>query len=110
MVKPTALDGSKVPLNPFHGPPQGDIVNVHHLVAVGGEYGEVAVIEVDHLARVREDCRGVGGEEVLLLAHADEQRASLARRDDLGRVLAAYNRDAEGAFNLPQCTNHRLFQ
>jgi hypothetical protein len=45
--------------------------------------GHLAVLEVDHVARVGEDRAHVAGHEVLAVADADEQRAALARRDDL---------------------------
>ena len=58
-------------------------------VAVALEHRHVAVVEVDDLARVREDRRDVARDEVLAVADADEQRTALARRDDLARLVGS---------------------
>ena len=70
--------------------------------------GDVALVEIDDALRDRQQRRGVGGEEVIVLAQADDQRAAgaraddaarLARRDDGDRVRAGElgNRRAHGA-------------
>ena len=110
MVEPTALDRREVPLDALHRAAERRRVDVHHAVAVGREHAEVTVVQVDDLARVREDRRGVGGEEVLAVADADEERTALARGDDLLRVTARHHRDAERALDLAQCRDDRLLQ
>ena len=75
-------------------------VEVDDAVAVGLEHGDIAVVEVDDLPRVRENGGHVARDEVLAVAEPDEQRAALARGDDLVRVVARDDRDAVRAFDL----------
>ena len=63
--------------------------------AVAGEHGHVAVGEEEHVARVPEDCRYVGGDEVFVIAQSDHHRRTLPRRDDLVRVRARQHRQRE---------------
>ena len=57
-------------------------------IALRGEDGQLALLEEDHLARVLEDGRDVGGEEALALAVADDERRGVLRRDDLVRAAS----------------------
>ena len=38
-----------------------------------GTYGHLVVVEVDDLLRVLDDGRGIGGDDVFVIAHADDQ-------------------------------------
>ena len=51
-------------------------------VALAADVGDVAFLEVDDAPRDRQQRGGVGGEEVLAVAQADDQRAAVARADD----------------------------
>ena len=72
---------------------------VEHLVAVARQHAHLAVVEIDDLARVLENRGDVARDVVLAFAEADEQRASLARADDLVRILARDHRDAVRALD-----------
>ena len=52
----------------------------------------------------------VGGDEILALADADENRGALARDDDLARLVARDHRQAVGADDVRQRPDHPLFQ
>ena len=53
------------------------------------EDGHIAIGQEEHVARVAEDGGDVGGDEVLVIADADDHRRAVARGDDLVRVGAA---------------------
>ena len=74
---------------------------------VGGEDRELALLEEDHLARVLEDRRDVGGEEALALAEADDERRGVLRGDDLAGPLLGDDRDRVGALHLRERRAHR---
>ena len=85
-------------------------VEVEHLVARSRQNAHLAVIEIHHLARVLKNRRDVTRDVVLALAEPDEQRASLARADDLVRIAARDHRDAVGAFHEIQRVDDRVLE
>ena len=62
--------------------------------------GDVAFLEIRDAARDRQQRRGVGGEEVVVLADADDQRAPLPRADDAAGLARRDHRDRVGAVEL----------
>ena len=58
-------------------------------VAVGAHLGELPVVEIDHIFRVRHKRRHVRGKEVFARADADDQRAAVAREEHLLRAVGA---------------------
>ena len=57
--------------------------------AVGRQHRHLAVVEVHHLARVLDDRRHVGGQEVLAVGDAHDQRAAVARADHRAGFVGA---------------------
>ena len=55
-------------------PSAGVPVEVGHAYAVAGDGDDLVLPELHRLARVLDERRDVGGEEVLALAEADDQR------------------------------------
>jgi hypothetical protein len=108
--KAAALDGAEVPVDAVHLAGARDGVDVEHAIAAGLEHGHVAVLEVDDLARVRKDRRHVGGDEVLVLAEPEEERAPLARGNDLVRVDRRDHGDPVRPLHLPQRLEHRILE
>ena len=76
----------------------------------GLQHGHLVVVEVDHLRGVLDDGAGVGGDDVLVLADADDQRAALAGDDQRVGLVLADHRDAVGALDLVQRRLHRALQ
>ncbi len=66
--------------------------------------GDVAVFEVGDAARHREQRRSIGGEEMVVGADADDERAPGARADDAPRLARRHHRDRVRAVKL----RHRL--
>ena len=63
----------------------------------GREHGHFVVVEVDDLGGVLDDGAGIGGDDVFVLAHADDQRAALAGNDQGVGLILADDGDAVGA-------------
>src|ERR1019366_997021 len=107
---PAAVDLGEVPVDAINVARQRHGVEVDPAIAVAFDHRHVAVVEVHDLPGVREDRGRVGREEVLAVSDADEQRASLPRRDDLARIAARNHGDALRALDLAQRVDHRLLE
>ena len=83
---------------------------VHGAEAVGLEHGHLVVVEVDDLRGVLDDGAGIGGDDVFVLAHADDQRRALARDDQRVGLILADDGDAVGALDFMQRRLHRSLQ
>ena len=70
--------------------------------AVGRDPGNVAVLEVDHLAGVGHDGGDVARDDDVLLADANHKGAALAGDDHLAGMLGRDEGDAVGAFDALQ--------
>ncbi len=105
-----ALDLREVPVDVRNLLLDLDRVHVDDAVAIGLQDGHLAVFEIDDLARMRENRRDVAGDEVLVFAQSEEQRASLARGDDLVGVDARDHRDAVRPLDLKQRFEHRILE
>ena len=86
----------------------GGAVGEGDAVAVEGELGHVAVLEVDHLAGDLQQCGGVGGGVVAVLADAQQQRRALAGDDGAARVGLGEHADGVGADELGDGGTHRV--
>jgi hypothetical protein len=64
------------------------------------QVGDVALLEVRHATGDRQQRRGVGGEEVVVLAVAHDQRAALAGADQTSRLAGGDDGDGVGAVEL----------
>ena len=62
-------------------------VGVEDRGGIGLDHGHVAVLEVNAPPRHRDHGRGVGGDEVLAVAEADDERGPVAEGDDRFRVI-----------------------
>ena len=69
---------------------------------VGREHGQLVVGQVDDLVGVAGQRRGVAGDEVLAVAHADHQRAAQPGGDHHLRPVAKDDRQAVGPLELRQ--------
>ena len=86
------------------------LIERHDAISVGHEDRHLAVVQVHHVARVPDDRRGVRGDEILAVSHADQKRAEVPRRDELLRLPAVNDRDAIGAAHLVQGLAHAVFE
>ena len=85
-------------------------VLVQDAVAVAADLADVAFLEEDEAARHRQQRRHVGGDEVLAVAQADDDRAALARKDDALGVLLRDHGERIRAFELGDGRADRLEQ
>ena len=69
-------------------------------VGLAAHVGDVAFFEIDDAARDRQQRRGVGREEVIAVADADDQRAARPRADDAARLARRDHGDRVGAVKL----------
>ncbi len=76
------------------------VLRIEHAHAVAGELGGVAFLQEDHPAGGADDRGDVGGDEVLALAKADQQRAAHPRGNHGGRVALVDHRQRVGAFQF----------
>ena len=78
------------------------------LDALARQHGDLAVFHVGDVARVLDDGRHVGGEEVAALAVAEQQRRVLARGDDAVRAVGAEHTEGVGTLDAAQHAAHGL--
>ena len=79
-------------------------------ITVGAHLGELAVVKIDHIFRVRHKRRHVGGEEVLTRADADDQRTAVAREEHLLRAVGAQNADRIAALQTAERFEHSVLE
>ena len=79
-------------------------------ITVGAHLGELTVVKIDHIFRVRYKRRHVGGEEVLTRADADDQRTAVAREEHLLRAVGAQNADRIAALQTAKCLHDGVLQ
>ena len=82
----------------------GQLHRIIDLHAVAAQYGDLSVVHVHDVARVLDKRRHVGGNKVLALAEADEQRRVLARGIDMVGIVRA--EDAERIRALDPVQDH----
>ena len=102
MIETAALDLMEIPFDPVHAAVELARAQVDYAIAVASENGEVAVVEVYDLSRLREDCRSIAGDVVLAVVQSDEQRAAFPRGNDLVRIFSRNDGDAVSPLDLPQ--------
>ncbi len=90
----------------------GDLVHrvAEAVIEAGGVFGEddgVAVVEIDHIPGVFQDGRHVGGNEVLPLAKAEDQRALFLDRDHGAGQISAEDAQGVAALHLAHRAAHR---
>ncbi len=78
--------------------------------AVGGEGGDLSVLEEVHVAGVVEDSGDVGGEEELTVAEAEDGGRTHAGCDELVGLGCGEDADGEGAGEAGDGSSHCLFQ
>ena len=76
--------------------------------AVARQHGDLAVFHIGHVARVFDDGRHVRGEEIAVLAVAEQQRRVLARGDDAVGAVGAEHAEGIRALDAAQHAAHRL--
>ena len=87
---------------------RGVAVAVEDAHAVAADLGDVALLEEDEVPRHGQQCRHVGGDEVLVLAEADDHRAALARHHDAVGVVLRHDCERVGALELRDGGAHGL--
>ena len=78
------------------------------LTAVAVELGNVAIFQIDHVARDLQQGRGVGGGVVAGIRNTEQQRRAFAGDDDLAGLGVVDDSDGVGADQLPAGNLHRL--
>ena len=79
-----------------------------NIETIGPEGNDLVVVEVDGLARVRDDRGNVARKEMLALSNAEHERAPAPRADEHTGNIRVNDGDAVGADDLPQRFAHRL--
>ena len=85
-------------------------VLVQDAVAVAADLADVAFLEEDEPARHRQQRSHVGGDEVLTITEADDDRAALARKDEALGFLLRYHGQRIRTFELGNGRADRLEQ
>ena len=79
-------------------------------ITVGTHLGELTVVEIDHIFRVRHERRHVRGKEVFTRADADDQRAAVAREEHLVRAIGAQDADRIAALQAAERLHDGVLQ
>ena len=83
-----------IPVHLLHFAGDGRVVESVDVDAVRRDARDIAVLEVDDLAGVRDYGRHVARDDDVVFSNADDERASLASNDHLARMLCRYCGDA----------------
>ncbi len=94
------LRGRAARLHHGHGPFDAFAARIENRERLSAHVGEIALLEIDHAPRDREERRGVRSEEVIVRAEAHDQRAPRARTDDAARLAGRDHRDRVRALEL----------
>ena len=76
------------------------MIQVRDVHGVSGDQGDIPVVQVDDPPRVRDEGRGVGSDQALTFADADDERAAFPGDDDASRFIGRDDRDAVGSLDL----------
>src|ERR1051325_10675838 len=87
-------------LRHVHRPLNRCATRVHYPITAGADLGAVAVLEVDHPPRHREERGNGGGSEVLAIADTEEERRAAARNAHRVGVARRDERERESALEL----------
>ena len=85
-------------------------VEIGDLHAFLGDHGKVAIGEKEKIAGVIEERGHVAGDEVFVFAEADDRGRSIARRDDLVRIVDRDHHQREHSGEFLDRLAHRFFQ
>src|SRR5690606_10888774 len=97
------LDGIQVPLDVRDLLRHLGAAQLHRTMAFRCQHGDLTIVQVDHLARLRQHGSDVARDVVVVfLAYPAQQRTALARSHQLVRVAAAHDRQPVRAFDLLQ--------
>ena len=81
-----------------------------NVAPVARDHGHLLVVEEDDVAGVREDGRHVGGDEVLAVAEADDDRRAVADGDELVRVVGREQHEREQPAHAGSSPPHRALE
>ena len=95
-----SLDLPQVPVHLAHTTTHFACIVVEHAVAVSVQHRDVAVIQIHHLASVRQDGRHIARNIVLSFTQPEQQRTALTRRDELVWIATRYDGNAVRALDL----------
>ncbi len=100
----------RVPEDALHLALHGPAFEIGQPYSFGGQDGEIAVAQEEHVLGVREYGRNVAGHEVFVVADADHDGRAIARRHDLVGVLPGDHDQREDAGQLLDGDAHGLFE
>ena len=110
MLEAALFRHDRVPGDVLHLARDGLAFEVGELHAGRRDDGEVAVGEEEQVARVIENRRHVAGDEVFVLAQADDRRRPVARGNNLVGLVGRDDRDREHAGQQLHRLANRFFQ
>jgi hypothetical protein len=102
VIEAIPLDRRQVPLDLVDRLVDEVRLEVPDAIAVTAQHRELAIVEVHHRAGVLQQRRRIGGDEELALAHAHEQRGSLAGRHQYARLVGRDECKAVRAVDVAQ--------
>ena len=84
--------------------------DIRHHDRLGRDHRELSVVEEDDVARVAQHGGHIGSDEVLSVAHADDQGRPLARSDELVGFVGRGDDQRVDPLKLTQCASDRSFE
>ena len=82
------------------------VVTVCYTQLVFRDHCDLVVREIDDFVRVSNQGRGVAGDEVFVLAHADDERTAESRGNQYFRKVSEENHQPVGASQLGERPSH----
>ncbi len=104
------LRHDRIPRDPLDFRSNGVALEIRDLGARSRQHRDFVVAEIEDVASVVEDRGDVGGDEVLVLTEADDDRRPLPHRDDLLWFVRREDREREEACHLRGGAPHGIFE
>lgn len=108
VVVAALLGGGGVPVDVVRPDVGGLALEVRDGDPLAAQFDDLVLAEFDGVAGVRDEGRDIGGEEVLAVADAHDERGVAAGADHDVRLVGVHGHQGEGAFEAAADLAHRL--
>ncbi len=101
-----SLDLGEIPLQRAHQLLHPGRLHVGDLVRVAPDYGNLPIVQVDHVPRMSQDRGGVRRHPVLVLPQPEKEGRTMAGSDQCAGIASADHGDPVRSLNLPESSGN----